>query len=79
MQNNFGATVRLIQNGFEVRQSNVVQWGGYNNRTLSKKSTMEPKIIKKKGNFVGPFLDIESLYVALHLYAAFFGYGLAFF
>ena len=38
-----------------MRQSNVVQGGGYNNRTLSKKSTIKTQNKQKQGNFVGQF------------------------
>ena len=42
----------------------MVQGGGYKNRTLSKKSTIKTQNNQKQGTFVGPFLDIEILYVA---------------
>ena len=42
----------------------MVQGGGYNNRTLSKKSTIKTQNNQTQGILVRPFLDIEILYVA---------------
>ena len=42
----------------------MVQGGGYNNRALSKKSTIKTQNNQTQGILVRPFLDIEILYVA---------------